>query len=554
MSFFDVLVLFLVSNAQELIIQDDLTDFNGWNINDLSGVNHGITMTNCPSNNQCIYITKSASISKSFSIDEYPNIYVRYDIYLSEANEPLNSTINPNVYVFYSCNNGIINELGSYNISYDAGKYINEGNSVANMNCQNEGNKGRYTIYFAVYTDFREILINNLRIYGEKVNAGLSSDETVIFQDTFEDYNVNWFVYIYKLSYVATLNESNYCLKGPCLQLAGQVSVLSRKISTLGYKDVKLYYELNIGPNDYLDDTDRIYVYSLCGSQTELKSYKSELLNPLSKYDVPTINLPTECNNNSKINIFFSQITNSKESYLSYVTIIGTRITTLTPTIIPTSNPTNIPSTSPLHEPTPNPTHLPSLNPTNISSKLGTEPRNAKTFSSVFPTKSTLNPTSLPSLNPTSMPVISPSVSQTETSTKIPTSLPSSNATIILIISGILIFALSVLIPISLYCRTKYTRNKTQNIVNNIVKHKQESSEGNPNQISDKIELQIEGYSNNPRIRNTEMVINDQMIAQQLQKNQLYLNHITSGNLTFNDIQTTKDVVQPKTTPETKFV
>ena len=415
-----ILSLINVLNGETLIINDDLLNLNEW---DTNGINYGISTNNCPTNDGCVYIGKETFISKTFNIpSNYYSISIRYDLYINTEDDPgiccgWPSIYYSKVYMFYSCNNGIIGQLTSFDYNVNAGVYLDEGGLLTNYDCHND--ISNITIYFAAYSDKRIMYVNNLRILGTQ---GMSAQDIpdIIFKDDFNDYNINWNI-LSGASNILTRMNSNFCFRSPCLELKDTGTIESKSISTLGYNNITIYYEVNIGPNEFLDWTERFTINIRCINVTVQQKYRGRI----AIYETRFILLPSECNDNPSIFIELNQQASSQEySFIDTIMILGISLLnqpTITPTNNPSIKPTNAPTTIPTLAPLKTPTISPSKYPTNYPSNNPTD----------TPTRTPVDvpitqyPTYSPTVNPTSYPTKSPYLYYTFKPTTFPTTLPS---------------------------------------------------------------------------------------------------------------------------------
>ena len=251
--------------------------------------------------------------------------------------------------------------------------------------------------------------------------------------------------------------------------------------------------------------------------------------------------LPSNANDNSGIRINFRNTGNSvslDECYVDYIVIYGKRMPTESPTKIPSSTPTLNPTINPTtntniptlntNNPTNTPTDMPSLSPTILTKTPTKVPSASPEFTDSPTINPTLYPSEIPSTTPTSLPTFpthSPSLLPSK-NVNTETKSPMINSLIIILIVIVVTFGLIIVILVFiLYQKRKNTRRDTVTLTQNQ-------------------DLEPTTNTNELKSNSLEMIKNDEIIAQEWQKNQFDIMHITSGNIELKNIHTNNGMIE----------
>ena len=309
----------------DIIYQDNMDNLDDWIIIGNSYVDNVVNSEYCPSN-ICSYISEHTTIYKSFNISEYIDISVKYSIDIGGEEDigcRRGSTSCDYFYVFYQCAY-IMNTLQMYNS--DRGPTIQADEVVSLENNCNDWDE--LIIYFhANVNDPREkAYIDELIIEGTVGNKDSIKKELVYVNkldnvDTFQSEGD-----------VVAYTDREYCVPNNCVQLNSISNVLISNIDISGYRNISIYYDVNISPLNYFDDTTQEFsVLVSCENNefTTIKVYKTtDDIDPfISRYYVgERFDLSGEgCNNQASISIMFELNAIEKTVYIGNLHIFGTQ-------------------------------------------------------------------------------------------------------------------------------------------------------------------------------------------------------------------------------------
>ena len=393
----------IVSNP-DLIYQELFDDGeHDWNFTTNSNTAYP-TISNCDDNsaNNCLYLRDKSTAWIEISTVNYTRITVLYDIYISNnwENCTVDDCLMDKGIIGYSCGNNVIRGMNYYtaNTINDIA-FINVSYHLRNE-CSDISNMKLYVISMLIRNYDKYLSIGNIRIYGEHKEYQKSPIlPTPLFSDDFtNEYSENWdhldmFVFHY---------NGEYCIDNPCVRLAfGGGIRIANGISTIGYENIRLNYDIAID-RDYdgnINDTFRVYYSCDDNYEINIKTYSGNIFPVFILGE--EILLPSLCDNVDNVTIRFQSESQFGNAYIDNVNIYGSIIEN-NPTSTPTIEPTNIPTNSPSKAPTMTPTVSPSINPTG-------------------------SPTFIPSGSPTNIPTKSPSTAPTMTPTVSPTKIPTNS-------------------------------------------------------------------------------------------------------------------------------
>ena len=362
----------------ELIYRELFDELNDWNI--IGGSQYFLTDLDCIQANVCLEISYETSMNKIYSTLNYYSISLVFNIYVSNSWDDTSFIIDRS-YISYSCNNGVIYTIFEYDYSYAGQSIINE-TYLFPSNCNN--NNLRVFINAYTFSGCEFVTISDIRIYGTlSNNMETFSIKSLIFYDDFSTgIDSNWDIIGHPLD--AELQSENptlgytdyleYCLIPPCMRMIGEVELISQNISLIGYENIDLVYDINLGSTDKFDgagiDSDYFYVNIICNDDMNqlhpLITYgdmnESTVIFKMGK----TINIPKECNESIRINFICD--TGTENVFLDNIYIFGDEIPTPAPTIEPTLS-SNTPSITPTIPPSESPSSAPTNAPLAINAK-----------------------------------------------------------------------------------------------------------------------------------------------------------------------------------------
>ena len=257
-------LLFLSGLTQcKLLYQELFNNLDDWTV--LYNSSAQITSSNCIQASKCVECYNRATIHRTFSTLFHYNITIQYNI--NTNNFGHTSSID-NAYIIYSCNsNQQLMKAKTYNKS-NINTYTNETITLPTQ-CNNIKT---LTIYISAFTRSASntITLSNLRIYGIYNNC-LSVPITLspIYSDKFNNINL-WDLTqnTFRNQIIpATSISAAYCIQPPCLRMAkdSQVYSIASTISSLGYVNISLYFDINLGAiNKYEFDEDVFYIFISC--------------------------------------------------------------------------------------------------------------------------------------------------------------------------------------------------------------------------------------------------------------------------------------------------
>ena len=342
-----------------------------------------ISSCNNINTNNCLILQERSTISKHISTRNYKNISIQYNIYISNNWDIAGLLLNRrnDVGAFsYSCGNTVIHGVNYYS-AYDGDRsYINVEYTFPS-DCDNISDMILYFTTMCSNTD-EYALIGDVRMYGtyqECQNEQIFPDP--LFFDDFSDGYSNIWNVLNSNSSVMNVSDK-YCATPPCIRLRAKGGIRTKNsISTIGYENITLSYDINVGPNEVYDSNDYFYVYYSCnnGNETKIKNYAFDTYWSLYKFGEEIL-LPDSCNKISDLKVAFASDASVESTYIDNVHISGaiiegsaptpcittTRTATKLPSLIPTMSPTKAVTYSPIVTETPAPTIIPSISPTTL--------------------------------------------------------------------------------------------------------------------------------------------------------------------------------------------
>eukprot|EP01084_Bolivina_argentea_P018087 33717_1 len=339
-------------NGLSLIHNDDMTNIinTGWTMVNPQNIDTAYIASFCPNSYECTSIGLKSLIYKTFSTIGYSNIKLFYDLYVG-ADGTLESTDFFSVY--YSCSNNILHRLADY-----TGRICP--NTEIYKLPQNCYNTNKLILYFYSDTSSEITTLNYLKIYGESnLNYEITSQQYVLFEDDMNNYATNWNV---DTNSINTKSSFDYCgILSPCTEFYDNGGItLKNDISTIGYNNIVLLFDINIGADSSFETTDTFSVYYSCSDTPSIPSTLLRQYTGSGVFNNETFNLPTNCDNIEHLNLKFVVVASNTETervYLNNIHVIADSTTSR-----PTASPT-IPLPTTTIYPT---TILPSVSPTTI--------------------------------------------------------------------------------------------------------------------------------------------------------------------------------------------